>query len=123
MVKLGPLPERKALYARIETRVEAMLGAGWLEEARRLRERFGDRVKPFGFLGYKQLAAHLRGELTLKDAIKQTKHETRQFAKRQITWFRKEPGVQWLSGFGDEAAAHRESLDGLRTVMGVPRQR
>ena len=123
VVKLGPLPERKALYARIEMRVEAMLDAGWLEEARRLRERFGDRVKPFGFLGYKQLAAHLRGELTLKDAIKQTKHETRQFAKRQITWFRKEPGVQWLSGFGDEAEAQRESLACLRMVTGVPRQR
>ncbi len=102
VVKLGLMPERKALYERIEQRVEQMLDSGWLEEARRLRGQFGDRVKPFGFLGYKQLAAHLRGELSMKEAVKQTKHETRQFAKRQITWFRKEPGLTWLPGFGDD---------------------
>lgn len=110
VVKLGLLPDRKALYERIEQRVEQMLDAGWLEETRRLRERCGDRVKPFGFLGYKQLAAHLRGELSLKEAIKQTKHETRQYAKRQITWFRKEPGLQWLHGFGDEERIQTQAL-------------
>ncbi|MGH9803990.1 MAG: tRNA (adenosine(37)-N6)-dimethylallyltransferase MiaA [Candidatus Acidiferrales bacterium] len=123
IVKLGLLPERKALYARIEARVEEMLDAGWLEEARRLRERFGDGVKPFGFLGYKQLAAHFRGERTLQDAIKQTKHETRQFAKRQITWFRKEAGVQWLKGFGDDARRQEEALARARTVVEAPGQR
>jgi tRNA dimethylallyltransferase len=110
VVKLGLLPERKLLYERIEQRVEAMLDAGWLEEARRLHERFGERVKPFGFLGYKQLAAHLRGELSMKEAVKQTKHETRQFAKRQITWFRKEPGVAWLHGFGGDTFIEAEAL-------------
>jgi len=114
VVKLGLLPERKALYERIEQRIEQMLDAGWLEETRRLRERFGDRVKPFGFLGYKQLAAHLRGELSMKEAIKQTKHETRQFAKRQITWFRKEPGVAWLLGFGDDHTVQVEAVGSLR---------
>ena len=122
VLKLGLLPERKALYARIEARVEEMLDAGWLEEARRLRERFGDKVKPFGFLGYKQLAAQLGGELTLKDALKQTKHETRQFAKRQITWFRKEPDVQWLPGFGDESGVQCESLVRVRTAVEAPPQ-
>lgn len=110
VMKLGLLPERKALYERIEARVEQMLAAGWLEEARRLLGRFGDEAKPFGFLGYKQLAAHLRGELALKEAIKQTKHETRQYAKRQITWFRKESGVHWLHAFGDDAGIHGAAL-------------
>lgn len=110
IVRLGLRPERKALYARIEARVEAMLEAGWLEEARRLRDRFGDGVKPFGFLGYKQFAAHLRGELTLTEAIKQAKHETRQFAKRQNTWFRKEVDVRWITGFGDEPAVQEAAL-------------
>lgn len=119
VVKLGLLPERKSLYERIERRVEEMLDAGWLEEARRLRERFGDRVKPFGFLGYKQLAAHLRGELSLKDAIKQTKHETRLYAKRQITWFRKEPGVEWLYAFGGDVTLQGEAL--ARARAGVKR--
>lgn len=111
VVKLGLLPEREQLYERIEARVEAMLDAGWLEETRRLRARFPESAKPFGFLGYKQLSAHLRGELSMKDAIKQTKHETRQFAKRQITWFRKEAGVEWLHGFGGEAAVQARALE------------
>ncbi|MBI2955802.1 MAG: tRNA (adenosine(37)-N6)-dimethylallyltransferase MiaA [Acidobacteria bacterium] len=100
--RLGLLPERQALYERIEARVEEMLEAGWLEEVRRLRERFPDTAKPFSFIGYRQLVAHLCGELSLKEAVKQVKHETRQYAKRQITWFRKEPGVAWLRGFGDD---------------------
>lgn len=110
VVKLGLLPERKLLYERIEARVEEMLDAGWLEEVRRLRDQSPAGAKPFGFLGYKQLAAHLRGELSLKEAIKQTKHETRQYAKRQITWFRKEPGVTWLHGFGDDVAIRGDAL-------------
>ncbi|MFQ5778356.1 MAG: tRNA (adenosine(37)-N6)-dimethylallyltransferase MiaA, partial [Terriglobia bacterium] len=108
--KIGLMPEREKLYERIEARVEEMLAAGWLEETRRLRERFPDDAKPFGFLGYRQLAAHLRGELSLKDAIKRTKQETRQFAKRQITWFRKEPGVEWLPGFGHEKHIQAKAL-------------
>jgi len=117
VVKLGLLPDRKKLYERIEARVEGMLAAGWLEETRRLRERFGDRVKPVGFLGYKQLAAHLRGELSFKEAVKQIKHETRQYAKRQITWFRKEPGVGWLHGFGDEPAIKEEAAGRLQVRL------
>ncbi len=116
VAKLGLRPDRQALYQRIEARVDAMLDAGWLEETRRLLEAFPAGAKPFGFLGYRQLAAHRQGELSLKDAIKQTKHETRQYAKRQITWFRKEPGVEWLDGFGEEAAVQTAALDRLRSV-------
>ncbi len=115
VLKLGLAPEREQLYERIEARIEAMLDAGWREETRRLLEHFPAEAKPFGFLGYKQLAAHLRSELSLRDAIKQTKHETRQYAKRQITWFRKEPGLEWLRGFGDEPAIQAGALDRLQT--------
>ena len=73
-------------------------------------------MKPFGFLGYKQLAAHLRGELSMKEAVKQTKHETRQYAKRQITWFRKEPGVTWLPGFGDDEGTREAALKSASRV-------
>lgn len=118
VLKLGLMPERKELYERIEARVEAMLAAGWLEEMRRLRERFPESAKPFGFLGYKQLAAHLRGVLSFKEAIKQTKHETRQYAKRQITWFRKEPGVTWLHGFGDDERIQQDALARIRANLG-----
>jgi tRNA dimethylallyltransferase len=117
VTKLGLLPERQALYARIEARVEQMLEEGWLEEARQLRERFGDAAKPFGFIGYKQLAAHLRGEIPRDEAVKHISQETRNFAKRQLTWFRKEPGVDWLTGFGDAASVQQEALARLRTVV------
>jgi len=115
--RIGLLPDRSALYARIEARVEKMLEAGWLEEARRLRERWGDAAKPFSFIGYKQLAAHLRGEVSLGDAVKQIKQETRNFAKRQFTWFRKELGVNWLAGFGDDSALQAEALARLRAAV------
>jgi tRNA dimethylallyltransferase len=115
--KLGLLPERSELYHRIEARVEEMLEAGWLEEVRRLRERFPDTAKPFGFIGYRQLERHLRGELGGKEASKQIKHETRQYAKRQITWFRKEPGVEWLHGFGDEKTIREEALERIRAAL------
>ncbi len=123
--KLGLLPERKALYARIEARVDKMLAAGWLEEVRRLlalskvegRARFPKDAKPFGFLGYKQLAAHLEGELSFEEAVRLTKQETRRYAKRQFTWFRKESGVEWLSGFGDEEQIQNEALERVRASV------
>ncbi|MGH9862621.1 MAG: tRNA (adenosine(37)-N6)-dimethylallyltransferase MiaA [Candidatus Acidiferrales bacterium] len=117
VAKLGLAPERKLLYDHIEARVEEMLDAGWLEEVRRLRQRFPDSAKPFGFLGYRQLTAHLRGELPLHDAIKQIKHETRQYAKRQITWFRKEPAVHWLPGFGDAPRLQGQALGRLERLL------
>ncbi|HXE76030.1 MAG TPA: tRNA (adenosine(37)-N6)-dimethylallyltransferase MiaA [Candidatus Xenobia bacterium] len=117
VTKLGLLPERSALYARIEARIEQMLAAGWLEETKRLHERFGDSAKPFGFIGYKQLAAQLRGEISLAEAVTLIKQETRNFAKRQFTWFRKEPEVEWLAGFGDAATLQAEALVRLRAAV------
>jgi len=104
-IKVGLLPAREALYARIEQRVEAMLAAGWLEEVRqRIAEGVPATAKAFQFIGYRELRAHLGGVVTLKQAVKATKQATRRYAKRQITWFRKEPGVRWFAGFGDDAA-------------------
>jgi tRNA dimethylallyltransferase len=100
--KIGLLPPRPALYARIHSRVEAMLAAGWIEETHQLVARgIPADAKPFQFIGYAQLRAHLEAALSNEDATKQIQQATRRFAKRQITWFRKEPGVHWLSGFGD----------------------
>jgi tRNA dimethylallyltransferase len=101
-IKIGLLPPRAALYTRIHSRVEAMLAAGWIEEVRQLIARgIPADAKPFQFIGYSQLRAHLQGGLNKEDALKQIQQATRRFAKRQITWFRKESGVHWLSGFGD----------------------
>jgi tRNA dimethylallyltransferase len=59
--------------------------------------------KPFEALGYKQALLHLRGALTLEQAVESTIIETRQYAKRQRTWFRRDPEIRWLTGFGDDA--------------------
>jgi tRNA dimethylallyltransferase len=66
--------------------------------------------KPFGSLGYKQALLHVRGCLTLDQAITSTIIETRQYAKRQLTWFRRDPEIRWLRGFGDEPAILVEAL-------------
>jgi tRNA dimethylallyltransferase len=102
IIKIGLLPPRAALYARIHARAAAMLAAGWLEEVRALVARgVPADAKPFQFIGYSQLREHLARRLSEKDAVHQIQQATRRFAKRQLTWFRKESGVHWLAGFGD----------------------
>jgi tRNA dimethylallyltransferase len=103
--KIGLLPSRQALYTRIDARVHSMIEAGWLDEVRQLiAGRVPADAKPFQFIGYAELRAHLEGRLTLADAVAQIQQGTRRFAKRQLTWFRKEQNVTWLAGFGDDPA-------------------
>lgn len=112
--KIGLLPPRPALYARIDARVREMIAAGWIEEVGKLiSSGVAKDAKPFQFIGYSQLRDHLASRLTKEDAIHQIQQATRQFAKRQITWFRKEPEVHWLSGFGDDPEIVRASLEPL----------
>jgi tRNA dimethylallyltransferase len=91
--------ERKDLVARIERRIDEQIAAGWLDEVRRL-EAIGATAMQAA--GYRELAAHLRRELTLAEAVTLTKARTRQLAKRQMTWFRHEPGVRWITVAADE---------------------
>jgi len=82
-----------------------MLERGWLEEvAGLMRNGVPVSAKPFDFIGYRELRAHLEGTITLAAAKKAISQATRRFAKRQLTWFRKEPLVHWLPGFGDDPA-------------------
>jgi len=102
ILKLGLDPPREALYQRIHARTESMLRAGWLDEVRgRLACGLPENAKPFDFIGYRELRAHLHGDLTLDQARELIQQGTRQYAKRQRTWFRREPNVHWLSSFGD----------------------
>ena len=104
-VKIGLQPPRAALYDRIERRVHTMLDRGWLEEVSSLmRSGVPPNAKPFDFIGYSELRAHLEGTITLAAAKKAISQATRHYAKRQLTWFRKEPLVHWLPGFGDDSA-------------------
>lgn len=103
VLKLGLLPERKALYARIDVRTEQMIDAGWLDEIRKLvASNIPSDAKPFQFIGYAELKDHLEGKISQQEALTEIQQATRQFAKRQATWFRREPDVYWLTGFGDD---------------------
>jgi tRNA dimethylallyltransferase len=73
--------------------------------------------KPFEALGYKQALLHLRGSLTLEQAIESTIVETRQYAKRQRTWFRRDAGIHWLHGFGDDAEIAASAAAQVETVL------
>jgi tRNA dimethylallyltransferase len=104
-VKIGLQPPRAALYDRVERRTRTMLERGWLDEVARLvRSGVPENSKPFDFIGYSELQAHLEGTVTLAAATKAIAQSTRRYAKRQMTWFRKEPLVNWLPGFGDDPA-------------------
>ena len=103
ILKIGLEPPREALYERIHRRTEAMLAAGWLDEVRSIvAAGLPESAKPFDFIGYRELGAHLRGEIAFEAAQAAIQQGTRQYAKRQITWFRREPDVHWLPGFGDD---------------------
>ena len=110
--KIGLLPPRASLYARIDRRVETMIAGGWAGEVERLMSAGIPReAKPFQFIGYSDLREQIEGRQPLEKTVKKIQQATRNFAKRQITWFRKEPGVNWLSGFGDDSQVAALALD------------
>lgn len=115
--KVGLCPERKPLAQRINARVEQMFAAGLLEETCAMLERSdAARIKPLGALGYRQARAALRGELSPEEAVRETQVATRRYAKRQMTWFRRETDITWFAGFGEEPETERQILRWLRRV-------
>ena len=106
-VKIGLLRERREMAQRISRRVDAFLEAGLLEETRALLSRFGGAGNAFKALGYRELAAHLRGEWDLSTAREAIIRNTLRYAKRQMTWFRKETDVRWFSLSGPAESAAR----------------
>jgi tRNA dimethylallyltransferase len=110
-IKIGLQPEREKLLERVNARTDSMLQRGWMEEVRELMESaYNDHAKPFDFIGYSELREVCRGEKTLPEARAAIQQATRQYAKRQITWFRREPDVHWLSGFGEQEKVQGEAL-------------
>ena len=101
LLRIGLSPPRKALYDRLNQRAADMFAVGLVEETRELLGRFGP-VKALDSLGYRQAAAVLSGALSLESAIEAAQQGHRNYAKRQLTWFRREPAVHWIEGFGDE---------------------
>lgn len=114
-IKIGLNPRRKELYERINLRVESMFSAGLLDEARSVlaRQEAWTDNDPLGALGYRQAAGVLEGKLELKDAVSLTQAATRRYAKRQMTWFRRETDITWYEGFGDDPEMQRRIVQDL----------
>ena len=117
ILRIGLEPERKALYARINQRAEEMFGDGLVAETEKLIAMFGDGCRPLDSLGYKQAKAVLQGTMTLKEAVASAQQGHRNYAKRQLTWFRREPDVHWLRGLGSEDKIREEAFGLVQAAM------
>lgn len=102
VVRIGLNPDRAILYDRINQRALQMFEVGLVEETRQLQKKYGDEAWPLSSLGYKQALQLIRGELDPESALAAAQQAHRNYAKRQMTWFRREPDVVWLSGFGND---------------------
>ncbi len=120
--KIGLNPDRAQVYERINRRVEQMFAAGLREETRGLLARpdvCRGAFKPLGALGYRQACAAVRGETSLEDAVRGTQAATRRYAKRQMTWYRREADVIWFAGSGDDPEIQRQVFNWLSCQKAV----
>ncbi len=114
VMKFGLDPPRARLYDRINRRVEGMFAGGLMEETQALLHlSCAARIKPLGALGYRQARAVLEGTLNRHEAVVATQIATRHYAKRQLTWFRREQDITWFEGFGDDPQIQRRILESL----------
>jgi len=121
VLKIGLLPDRDQLYERLDRRCRAMFEGGLVEEVRQiLALGYPPTSKPFESHGYKQTLQLIRGELSPRDAVFYAQRNTRQYAKRQITWFRRERDLVWLRGFGSEAELQEKALERVHHCLHPP---
>ncbi len=118
IVRLGLDPDRNLLYDRINQRAQRMFDGGLAEETQGLLRKYGAATRPLSALGYKQAVALVRGEIDRNTALQTAQQAHRNYAKRQMTWFRREPDVIWMSGFGDDTGVQSEAI---RKVAGMRR--
>ena len=108
-------PPRDLLYEKINARAAIHFEKGLVEEVKQLREAgVKDDTNALGAHGYRRVCEYLRGERTRESAIEQTKQDVRNYAKRQITWFRREEGVIWLDGFGNDAEMQQKLFESVK---------
>lgn len=114
-------PPREELYARINVRTEKHFSDGLVDEVQRLlKEGVPSRSSALGAHGYRRVVECLEGRRDLCSAIEQTKLDVRHYAKRQVTWFRREPGIEWIDGFGDDATIQLEVFQLLKSENIAP---
>jgi tRNA dimethylallyltransferase len=109
-IKLGLNPARSILYARINQRAERMFGGGIQAETKRLLELYPANLKVFSSHGYKQACDILLRTVPLSAALSEAQQEQRNYAKRQMTWFRRDKEIHWLSGFGDDSSIQQQAI-------------
>jgi tRNA dimethylallyltransferase len=118
VLKIGLFPDREQLYRRLEARLEAMFLNGLIEETASILARgYSEKAKPFESIGYKQALQVVRGELSPKEALFYARRDTRRYAKRQMTWFRQEPGLEIFHGFGDDPAVAARVMERIGTFL------
>jgi tRNA dimethylallyltransferase len=122
LLQIGLAPERSLLADAIAARTRQMFEAGLVEEVRQLlKQGLSGEEKPFESLGYKQALAHLRGQMSLQQAMASTELKTRQYAKRQLTWFRNaskhDARMVWFTGFGSDPAIAEACLEAVRKFL------
>jgi tRNA dimethylallyltransferase len=110
ILRLGLDPERSLLYERINERAREMFEEGLIEETQQLLQKYG-AVRILNSLGYKQAVQILKRKLSPEAALASAQQAHRNYAKRQMTWFRREPDVHWLKGYGNDPAIQREARD------------
>ena len=98
-LQLGIMIDREVVYDRIDARVDKMIAEGLVDEVRGLRDKYGCETKAMTGIGYRQICAFFDGYLKLRDAIAVVKLETRHYAKRQTTWFKRDDRIVWVEGF------------------------
>ena len=114
-LKVGINPPREALYQRLNDRCRQMFEGGLIPEVQRILSLgYPPTVKPLEAHGYRQAVQMLQGELDFDEALHDAQINTRRYAKRQWTWFRREPDVEWFDGFGDAPEVLRTVLDHIR---------
>ncbi len=117
VLQLGLAAPRLRLYDRINRRATAMFDRGLIAETSLLVDRYGYDCRPLGSLGYAEAVSVLRGAATLSDAISRAQQGHRNYAKRQAVWFRKDPAIHWLEGFGDEPETMTRALHLIRAHL------
>ncbi len=119
VLKLGLLPDREDLYRRIAARTDAMIAAGWLEEVKNLLAAgIAPNAKVFDFIGYREMLAVACQELTIEQARATIQQATRNYAKRQMTWFRKDTSTRWFAGPGDDISIRQQITAFLGEQLG-----